>query len=152
MIVENRRVSPRALIAQRVVVTSDEAQALQTIVEPRFDPQSAVAIETGEPNIATLPEVATDALTTARAPEERVAIVRAANASVTLRAHLERPGLVVLNDALLEGWNVHVDGRPTRPVRANSVMRGVVVPAGDTIGSPGATGFQDCCSGRLSAS
>ena len=47
-----------------------------------------------------------------------------------LRAELDRPGLVVLNDQLADGWSVTVDGRSAQPLRVDSVMRGVSVPAG----------------------
>ena len=31
---------------------------------------------------------------------------------------------------MTEGWSVRVDGRAATPLRVNTVMRGVVVPAG----------------------
>jgi hypothetical protein len=37
---------------------------------------------------------------------------------------------VVLNDQLADGWSVTVDGEAARPLRVDSVMRGVSVPAG----------------------
>jgi uncharacterized membrane protein YfhO len=57
-------------------------------------------------------------------------VVRKQNASVTLRATLDRRGLVVLNESLARGWSVRVDGHRAPAVRANDVMRGVVVDAG----------------------
>ncbi len=38
--------------------------------------------------------------------------------------------MVVLADQLLDGWSVRVDGRPARPLRVNTVLRGVVVGPG----------------------
>jgi uncharacterized membrane protein YfhO len=58
------------------------------------------------------------------------AVTAETNARVELRATLDRRGLVVLDDALFEGWRVEVDGRPAPVVRVDSVLRGVVVPAG----------------------
>ena len=49
---------------------------------------------------------------------------------VALRAELDRGGLVVLNDRLKDGWSVTVDGKRAKPLRVNSVVRGVNVPAG----------------------
>jgi uncharacterized membrane protein YfhO len=49
---------------------------------------------------------------------------------VDLRTEMFEPGLVVLNDSLRDGWSVHVDGAEAKPVRVNSVVRGVTVPAG----------------------
>jgi len=39
-------------------------------------------------------------------------------------------GLVVLNEAFAPGWKVRVDGKAATPVRANYLLRGVVVGAG----------------------
>src|SRR6185295_8028028 len=39
-------------------------------------------------------------------------------------------GLVVLNEAFYEGWKVTVDGKAATPVRANVLLRGVVVGPG----------------------
>jgi hypothetical protein len=49
-----------------------------------------------------------------------------------VRARVDAPaeGLVVLNEVDAPGWSVRIDGRPAEPVRANWVLRGVVVPAG----------------------
>jgi uncharacterized membrane protein YfhO len=49
---------------------------------------------------------------------------------VTLHARLDRRGVVVLGDQLLDGWSVHVDDRPAEPIRVNAVLRGVVVDPG----------------------
>lgn len=57
-------------------------------------------------------------------------MVRDELASVELRASMRQDGLLVLNDSLRDGWSVRVDGREAKPVRVNSVFRGVSVPSG----------------------
>jgi hypothetical protein len=69
----------------------------------------------------------------ARAPQPGRGTVRVVDdrpAEVALRADMTRGGLVVLNDAIDEGWTVRVDGRAAEAVRVNGVMRGVQVPRG----------------------
>jgi hypothetical protein len=41
-----------------------------------------------------------------------------------------REGLVVLNEIMFPGWQVEVDGHAATPVRANYLLRAVVVPPG----------------------
>ena len=40
------------------------------------------------------------------------------------------PGVVVLNEKMFDGWQVRVDGKPSRPFRANVLLRAVAVDAG----------------------
>ena len=49
---------------------------------------------------------------------------------MTLRASLDRRGLVVLDDDFTDGWSVRVDGRPAHALHVDDVMRGVVVGPG----------------------
>ncbi len=119
-IVENRQAVPRAFVPSRVLVTSGEGETLRRIVERRFDPRTTVALERDEPTVGG----------GSAAARGSVAIVRERNAGVTLRARLDRGGLVVLNDALMDGWSVAVDGEPAAALRVNDVMRGVMVPPG----------------------
>jgi hypothetical protein len=117
-ILENARAAPRALVPSRVVTVANGTEAGRRIVERRFDSRTTVALERDDAAIA--------------APVGRgsAAVVDDRNASVMLRARLERAGLVVLGDALMDGWSVEIDGRPAAALRVNDVMRGVVVPAG----------------------
>src|SRR6185369_9557978 len=62
--------------------------------------------------------------------EGTVRVVDERNASVTLRASVRGPNLVVLDDQWAPGWSVRVDGRAARAVHADTVLRGVVIPGG----------------------
>jgi hypothetical protein len=61
---------------------------------------------------------------------ESVAITTYQPQRVELRAALEQPGLVILADAYYPGWHLTIDGRPASIFRANRMMRGAAVPAG----------------------
>jgi hypothetical protein len=114
--------APRVLLPGEIVVTADEDQTRATLLAESFDPRRAVVVEQGQPGIAMVASG-----TPARG---EVAIVADEPAQVTLKATLDRRGLVVLNDRLTDGWSVEVDGRPARVVLVNDVMRGVIVDAG----------------------
>lgn len=125
----NARAAPRALVAQRVLVTSGEAQTQNVLLESKFDPRRDAVVEQGAEGtdglsgIGSLEQVVNGA-------SGRVTVTDRSNSSVAIRAQLSRPGLVVLNDSFAPGWSVQVDGRDAAPVRVNDVMRGVAVGAG----------------------
>ncbi len=119
-VLENRGAAPRALVARRVHVAANEREELATIVHPAFDARRDAVVDRAELNG---PPPAGGAGT--------VRVVDSQNARVTLQARLSRRSLVVLDDARARGWSVTVDGRPARSMRADVVMRGVTVPAGE---------------------
>lgn len=128
---ENARAAPRALVAERVRVVADEAAALEAIAEPSFDPRREIVVERGAEGTEALAALgAPEALAGTRS-SGTVTVTDRSNASVAIRAQLDRPGVVVLNDSWAPGWSVQVDGREAEPVRVNDVMRGVAVGAGD---------------------
>ena len=121
-IFRNPRATPRAFVAPQVQLVPDAATAHATIAESSFDPRRTVVVERDQAGAATLAG-ADGTRGTATIAAER-------NAGVTLRARLERRGIVVLGDQLLDGWSVRVDGRPATPIRVDGVLRGVAVDAG----------------------
>jgi hypothetical protein len=113
---------PRAFVPARTRVTPNWRATGEAIVEARFDPGEEVAVERDQPGA--------EGLAVAAPTHGSATIVRERNASVTLSARLDRRGLVVLNDQLLDGWSVRVDGHAATPLHVNGVMRGVIVPPG----------------------
>jgi len=118
----NERSAPRALVARRVELVDGEAAARDALIEEGFDARRDAVVERSAPGAA--------ALAGAGPGEGVVAVISDEDARVELRAHLQRRGLVVLDDALFDGWRVAVDGRPAPVVRVDDVMRGVVVGPG----------------------
>jgi hypothetical protein len=49
---------------------------------------------------------------------------------VTIRAILERPGIVILTDSDYPGWTAYLDGSRVPVLAANYLFRGVLAPAG----------------------
>ena len=66
-------------------------------------------------------------------PSESVSVVKYEPQRVELRAVLERPGLVILADTVLSGLALTIDGQPAPIFRANRMMRGAAVPAGEHV-------------------
>jgi hypothetical protein len=118
-IFSNPSAAPRAMVAPAVQLVAGEEGARAAIVAEGFDPRQTTVVEREQPGVAGLAGARGSA-----------AIVREQNASVTVRASLDRRGLVVLNDGFTDGWSVRVDGHAARMVHVDDVMRGVVVGAG----------------------
>jgi len=118
-VLENHRAMPRAFVPERVEVTADAAATAAAILRQGFDVRTDVAVERDQPGAARLVGAQGEA-----------AIVDERNARVTLRTQLDRRGLVVLGDTLMDGWSVRVDGEPAEALHVDGVMRGTVVPAG----------------------
>ena len=121
-ILENPRAAPRAFVAPAVELVPDAAAARTTLVDSRFDARRTVVVERDQAGASALDGV--------RGARGSAAIARERNAEVTLHATLDRRGLVVLGDQLLDGWTVEVDGRPATPLRVDGLLRGVVVGPG----------------------
>ena len=105
---------PRAFVPESVTRVAGEPEALAAMFAPQFVPATDVVVE------GAAPEGATGQVTFVRDDPQRV----------DLRADLDTAGMVVLTDQLDKGWSVKVDGRDADPLRVDSVLRGVAVPAG----------------------
>jgi uncharacterized membrane protein YfhO len=69
--------------------------------------------------------------TTPVGPSESVRVVKHEPQRVELLATLDRPGFVILADIYYPGWQLTIDGKPAPILRANRMMRGAAVPAGE---------------------
>jgi hypothetical protein len=118
-IFSNAQAAPRAMVAPAVQVVAGEAGARAAIETRGFDPRRTAIVERGEPGAAGL-----------GGAHGSAAVVHESNASVTVRATLDRRGLVVLDDGFTDGWSVRVDGHAAPMLHVDDVVRGVAVPAG----------------------
>jgi len=104
----------RAFVPASVTRVASETAALDAMFAPSFVPATDAVVEGAAPAGTT----------------GRVEFVHDDPEHVELRADLDGAGMVVLDDQLDDGWSVEVDGRAADPLRVDSVMRGVAVPAG----------------------
>jgi hypothetical protein len=93
---------------------------------PVFNPRDAALIETDD--VGSLKGYLSKTLVD---PSESVAVVKYEPQRVELKAALVRPGLVILADTFYPGWRLTIDGKTVPIFRANRVMRGAAVPAGE---------------------
>jgi hypothetical protein len=105
----------RVYVARRVIRAGDVASALLAVAADDFVP-GADAVAEG---------VGVDG-----AGGGSARIVVAAPEALTIDTLTENAALLVVNDAFFPGWRAEIDGRPAPILRANGLVRGVVVPAG----------------------
>ena len=125
---ENLGTLPRAYLAGGVAVVESDAAALAALAAPDFDPaQTTVLVQ------SDLDELGLSSALDGLAGGGEVTVLRYLSEDVELRVRTEQPGLLVLADTWYPGWNATVDGQAAPIVRANYLLRGVPVPAGEHI-------------------
>jgi hypothetical protein len=142
-VVRNKAAYPRAWVVHsaRVVPPAEDQAARGALMreilyqndaiwtDPRrqvFDPRTTAWIET------EFPDALRDYNTTGSVgPGEWVTVTRSEPQRVELKARLNRPGLVILADTFYPGWHLTIDDRPATILRANRLMRGAAVRAGE---------------------
>jgi hypothetical protein len=113
----NSNALPRVFIPKSVKTATSDGEELETLASPQFNPADVALVE-------TTVELPTLCRGTAQTENETPT-------HITISAHMETPGLVVLADNWDRGWHAYWNGRPVPVLRANYAVRGVVVPAGN---------------------
>lgn len=112
---------PRAKLYSDWQAAVADANALETLRSPAFDPARQVLLSQSlngiTPHTNSVPG---EAIIVSHAPKQVVVKTKSAAAEVLL-----------LNDRWHPDWKVTVDGQPAELLRANFIMRGVAVPAGE---------------------
>jgi hypothetical protein len=98
-----------------------DAQTLQQLRAPEWDPTRQVLISEAIAGTPPSPTVG---------PSE-ASITRYAPKHITVKTRSTTPGILLLNDRWHPDWKVTVDGQPAPLLRANFLMRGVAVAAGE---------------------
>jgi hypothetical protein len=110
---------PRTYVVYAAETVASDEQAVQSLLDPAFDLRNKALV--AEP---------LDLPTTPARPASRASLVEYGQTRVIVEAMASQPGLLILGDLYHPGWNVLVDGEPADLLRANHVMRGVLLPAG----------------------
>jgi hypothetical protein len=122
-IIEFTGALPRAgLYAQWQNQPDDEA-ALKTLADPAFDPEQVVLVA------GTAPEA--PALSVSGKKAGTVEYASYSPKRFTLKAKVESPSILLINDRYDPQWRVFVDGQPAELLRCNYVMRGVALQPGE---------------------
>jgi hypothetical protein len=116
--------APRVLWIDSAQVVADDDAALSALRGAK--PGTVAILERGT---LTPDEIARAAQSGAKPPTPGRVLAWSRNG---LTAEIDAPddGIVVVNEAFFPGWRASVDGRAARIVPANSLFRGVFVPAG----------------------
>ncbi len=109
----------RASVVTTWTVADSQAAALETVLQPRFDPSSVAVLE-ADPGLAQETGAPPgDATVTETTPED-----------VTVDVDANAPSIVVVRTSYDEGWTATVDGRPASVLPADGFLQGVAVEAG----------------------
>ena len=109
---------PRAKLYSQWQTSANDQQALQQLASPEFNPEQTVLIS-GE---APAP---------GKGQPGTVEFANYAPKHIKLRAITDSAAMLLLNDRYDPDWKVTVDGKAAPLLRANFIMRGVHVPAGE---------------------
>lgn len=116
-IYRNPDVLPRVYLASKVELVDGLEQTLERLAAPDF--------EHGKTVILDLPTLLSGT------PVEGEAQITSYGADrVVVQVESDNPAVLVLNDALYDGWQVQVDGEEANLLRANGVFRAVPVSQG----------------------
>ncbi len=115
----NEGALPRAFVVAGVQPASDHAAALRMVGDPAFDPRRWAVVEgwRGEPRPSGRSAVGAE-------------IVEYGGNRVVARAEAAEPAMLVLGDVFFEGWSATVDGVATPVLRANALVRAVLLEPG----------------------
>jgi len=123
-IYENLQALPRAFAVHRPVLLRDTAEIITYMTSQKFDPRREVVLEEEQP-AAFVAAAAAGASSPSRAE-----IRNYFHETVEIAAEMSAPGWLVLSDSFFPGWEVEVDGKLARILRADCSLRAVAVPSG----------------------
>jgi len=128
-IYENDKALPRASMFSEVEVVPDEQAVLSRLVDPSLDifQTAVVAASDMDPGSATSLQ-AINALPSG--PVQAAAIVSYTSQDVEIEASSVRPAMLMLNDTDYPGWQVYVDGGPSKWMTVDYLFRGVLLTGG----------------------
>jgi len=113
--------TPRAWMAYRVMVTSDEAQALGWLADPAFDVRGTVILESA-PDLDLPSEPPTG---------WQVQIEQYAPEQIVLSVSTPTDGILVISEMDYPGWQAIVNGEPVPIWRADAGLRALPLRAGE---------------------
>jgi hypothetical protein len=113
------------MVYRHQVVPLPDEQVRQMLDSTRFD-GSTVLLQREPSESVVAPQTAT----AARPINNAVRITNAENNRVVLRVQTTHKGYLVLADTYYAGWRAFVNGQEQPVLRANYVLRAVIVPAG----------------------
>ena len=125
VVLENRKVMPKAWLVPSVLTVTDSGQALAVIQNPQFDPRQFAAVEAAPPLQMVKPGAPL------AAGPGNVLVKRYEGEQIDLSVSNSANALLVLGEKYYRGWKSTVDGTPTDIHRVNHILRGVYLAPGE---------------------
>jgi hypothetical protein len=104
------------------VFAANDAQAMQLVLGPDFDPSSAVILTGTSPKI-------TQSTADVAVPAQ---IVKEEDTDIVLKVNRQQPGYLVMSRTYFPGWKVKVNGETKPLLKANYAFNAVEVGAGES--------------------
>ena len=111
---------PRASLYSHWQVMTNDESTLKTLGDPAFDPHATVLVADEIPAATTDDNAGAGTVEFAGYTPRRV----------ELKADVQKPSVLLLNDHFDPDWQVTVDGQPAKVLRCNFIMRGVLLSPG----------------------
>jgi hypothetical protein len=122
VVMENMNVMPKAFFVDSVVTVNRPIDALEFVAEGTFDPAEVAVVETSQA-LTSSPDAQSDARVTTYRPR-----------LIEIETSRSIDGLLVLSENYYPpGWSAEVSGEEVPIYKANYVLRGIPVPAGEHV-------------------
>jgi hypothetical protein len=118
---------PRAYVVYRSETIPDEKDALSRLASEDFEPGASVILDK---DVGLGKEPSSPSGAAPGRPAARARIKRLLPERIEIRANLEKKGVLVLTDFFYPGWRAYVDNEERPILRANAIMRGLVLEKG----------------------
>ncbi|MDH4069240.1 MAG: YfhO family protein, partial [Ignavibacteria bacterium] len=119
-IYRNPEALPRTFFVSSAIQAENDSEVFRIINSPAFDPRETAVIQ-GD---VSLPERPADST--------RVQLTGYKSRRITMSTYASGSAVLVLSEVFYPaGWKAYIDGEETPILRTNSILRSVLVPAGD---------------------
>lgn len=109
---------PRAWTVHQTVTAKDEASAVDMLNNGTFDLRTTVLTVGSKPDLSPCTGA------------DKVTYIDDRTQSLQVNVEMACTGLLVVSDNWYPGWKAEVDGKSVDILKVNTVIRGVIVPAG----------------------
>jgi len=117
---ENPHVLPRAWFVDEVVVATNKQEVFRNLNSPAFNPATVAILESPP------------ALQPVKSDSTSVNFISFQTHRITLKTFCTHASLLVLSEVYYPaGWKAYIDGKETEILKANYILRSVVVPPGE---------------------
>jgi hypothetical protein len=124
-IYENKSVIPRILCVPKAEVILDEADIINRLTSPDFNPYTTVILEKTPPT-----QGVKEITTLTKAAGSAAQFIDYQPLRVSIQADMDRDGFLLLSDTWYPGWKAYVDKKETEIYRANLIFRAIALTRG----------------------